>query len=103
MAVVGNELVTSVGNSLCAWDLRQLSAGGVCFVQQMTDGHICHCPRFAPQRRFRGCNQQRPWRGSCNGITHWCSLAIVPHFMLLICILGNRSGVWGHFAQSEKL
>jgi hypothetical protein len=27
MAVVGNELVTSVGNSLCAWDLRQLSAG----------------------------------------------------------------------------
>jgi hypothetical protein len=35
MAVVGNELVTSVGNSLCAWDLRQLSAGGVCFVQQL--------------------------------------------------------------------
>lgn len=27
MAVVGNELVTSVGNTLCAWDLRQLSAG----------------------------------------------------------------------------
>jgi hypothetical protein len=29
MAVVGNELVTSVGNSLCAWDLRQLSAGAL--------------------------------------------------------------------------
>jgi hypothetical protein len=31
MAVVGNELVTSVGNTLCAWDLRQLSAGAFLF------------------------------------------------------------------------
>jgi hypothetical protein len=30
-------------------------------------------------------------------------LQLCPHFMLLIYILGNRSGVWGHFAQSEKL
>jgi hypothetical protein len=32
MAVVGNELVTSVGNTLCAWDLRQLSAGAFLFL-----------------------------------------------------------------------
>jgi hypothetical protein len=38
MAIVGNELVTSVGNSLCAWDLRQLSAGAAavfCVCQQL--------------------------------------------------------------------
>ena len=43
MAVVGNELVTSVGNSLCAWDLRQLSAGAVASKQSMLWRFQFHC------------------------------------------------------------
>ncbi len=40
-----------------------------------------------------------PAMESLTGANH----AISTHVFYLIYILGNRSGVWGHFAQSEKL
>jgi hypothetical protein len=71
MAIVGNELVTSVGNSLCAWDLRQLSAGAVSVCS--CSSRCSNCLSLARVRsisrpiglltrecRYRRCNKQRP-------------------------------------------
>ena len=89
MAIVGNELVTSVGNSLCAWDLRQLSAGAAavfCVCQQLQQQL---CPSARPPHHgvssltsteccYRHRNKQRPRRGPCHGISHRRAPPCIP-------------------------